>query len=115
MATQAKAPQKRAGKTTTRSATSGTAKRRIRKIFGDIHEVVEMPNLIEVQRESYEQFLRSDKEIDYVSGLEKTLRSVFPIRDFAGTAELDFVHYELEPPKYDTTNAASAGSPMPHR
>ena len=36
-------------------------KKRIRKIFGDIHEVVQMPNLIEVQRESYEQFLRSDK------------------------------------------------------
>src|SRR3546814_1560476 len=38
----------------------GTRKRRIRKVFGDIHEVVQMPNLIEVQRESYEQFLRSD-------------------------------------------------------
>ncbi|NNC58470.1 MAG: DNA-directed RNA polymerase subunit beta [Erythrobacter sp.] len=88
---------------------SGTSKRRIRKIFGDIHEVVKMPNLIEVQRESYEQFLRSNKEIDYVSGLEKTLRSVFPIRDFAGTAELDFVHYELEPPKYDTTECRQRG------
>ena len=87
----------------------GTAKRRIRKIFGDIHEAVEMPNLIEVQRESYEQFLRSDPAIDYVSGLEKTLRSVFPIRDFAGTAELDFVHYELEPPKYDTTECRQRG------
>src|SRR5690606_18333620 len=74
----------------------GSKKKRIRKIFGNIHEVVEMPNLIEVQRESYEQFLRSDRETGYVSGLEKTLRSVFPIRDFAGTAELDFVHYELE-------------------
>ena len=88
---------------------TGTAKRRIRKIFGDIHEVVQMPNLIEVQRESYEQFLRSDKQIDYVSGLEKTLRSVFPIRDFAGTAELDFVDYELEPPKYDTTECRQRG------
>ena len=88
---------------------SGTAKRRIRKIFGDIHEVVDMPNLIEVQRESYEQFLRSDKEIDYVSGLEKTLRSVFPIRDFAGTAELDFVNYELEPPKYDIVECRQRG------
>ena len=95
---------------------SGTAKRRIRKIFGDIHEVVDMPNLIEVQRESYEQFLRSDKSTGYISGLEKTLRSVFPIRDFAGTAELDFVHYELEPPKYEHhRSAASAGSPMPRR
>ena len=74
---------------------------RIRKRFGSAAEVVEMPNLIEVQRESYEQFLRSDPSIGYVSGLEKTLRSVFPIRDFAGTAELDFVAYELEDPKYD--------------
>ena len=88
---------------------SGTAKRRIRKIFGDIHEVVEMPNLIEVQRESYEQFLRSDRSTGYVSGLEKTLRSVFPIRDFAGTAELDFVHYELEPPKYDIVECRQRG------
>ena len=90
-------------------ANTGTAKKRIRRIFGDIHEVVQMPNLIEVQRESYEQFLRSDPSIDYVSGLEKTLRSVFPIRDFAGTAELDFVHYELEPPKYDTTECRQRG------
>ena len=84
-------------------------KKRIRKIFGDIHEVVQMPNLIEVQRESYEQFLRSDKATGYVSGLEKTLRSVFPIRDFAGTAELDFVHYELEDPKYDTVECRQRG------
>ncbi|MEQ1542056.1 MAG: DNA-directed RNA polymerase subunit beta [Novosphingobium sp.] len=86
-----------------------SAKRRIRKIFGDIHEVVKMPNLIEVQRESYEQFLRSNPGIGYVSGLEKTLRSVFPIRDFAGTSELDFVHYELEDPKYDTTECRQRG------
>ncbi len=89
--------------------TTGTKKKRIRKIFGDIHEVVQMPNLIEVQRESYEQFLRSDPATGYVSGLEKTLRSVFPIRDFAGTAELDFVHYELEEPKYDTTECRQRG------
>src|SRR6185437_4726824 len=75
----------------------------------NVHEVVQMPNLIEVQRESYEQFLRSDPSIGYVSGLEKTLRSVFPIRDFAGTAELDFVNYELEPPKYDTDECRQRG------
>ncbi|MFN9716773.1 MAG: DNA-directed RNA polymerase subunit beta, partial [Sphingomonadales bacterium] len=103
MATKAKPPVTRSRKA------QGTAKKRIRKIFGDIHEVVQMPNLIEVQRESYEQFLRSDKTTGYVSGLEKTLRSVFPIRDFAGTAELDFVHYELEEPKYDTTECRQRG------
>ena len=98
MATKANAPAK-----------AGSKAKRIRKIFGDIHEVVQMPNLIEVQRESYEFFLRSDPSIGYVSGLEKTLRSVFPIRDFAGTAELDFVHYELEDPKYDTTECRQRG------
>ncbi|VVT05593.1 DNA-directed RNA polymerase subunit beta [Erythrobacter sp. EC-HK427] len=98
MATKAKAPE-----------VQGSKKKRIRKIFGDIYEAVQMPNLIEVQRESYEQFLRSDPSIGYVSGLEKTLRSVFPIRDFAGTAELDFVNYVLEAPKYDTTECRQRG------
>ncbi len=97
---------------TARSGTGrgeGTAKRRIRKVFGNMHEVIQMPNLIEVQRESYEQFLRSDASIGYVSGLEKTLRSVFPIRDFAGTAELDFVNYELEHPKFDVEECRQRG------
>src|SRR3569833_1648581 len=90
-------------------AIEGTAKRRIRKVFGNIHEVVQMPNLIEVQRESYEQFLRSVPSISYISNLEKTLRSVFPIRDFAGTAELDFNIYELEDPKYDIEECRQRG------
>src|SRR5579864_237657 len=91
------------------TAPRAAAKKRIRKIFGDIHEVVQMPNLFEVQRESYEQFLRSNPATGYVSGLEKTLRSVFPIRDFGGTSELDFVHYELEEPKYDVTEWRQRG------
>jgi DNA-directed RNA polymerase subunit beta len=89
--------------------TVAIAKKRIRKMFGNIHEVAEMPDLIQVQRESYEQFLRSDPSIGYVSGLEKTLRSVFPIRDFAGTAELDFVTYELEDPKFDVEECRQRG------
>src|SRR3569623_3281882 len=90
----------------------GGTKKRIRKVFGNVHEVVQMPNLIEVQRESYEQFLRSDPSSGYVSGLEKTLRSVFPIRDFAGTAELDIKKndgYVLEPPKFDTDECRPRG------
>ena len=104
MATKAKTAGVAPGQTA-----SATPLKRIRKLFGNIHEAVEMPNLIEVQRDSYEQFLRSDASIGYVSGLEKTLRSVFPIRDFAGTAELDFVHYELEPPKYDVDECRQRG------
>ena len=93
----------------TKDLQTGTSKRRIRRLFGDIHEVSEMPNLIEVQRESYEQFLRSDPSNDYVSGLEKTLRSVFPIQDFAGTAFLDFDNYQLEDPKFDTDECRKRG------
>ncbi|KAG5731918.1 hypothetical protein E4T56_gene6478, partial [Termitomyces sp. T112] len=78
----------------TQHISRASATRRIRKIFGAIHE---------------EQFLRSDPSVGYVSGLEKTLRSVFPIRDFAGTSELDFVHYELEEPKYDITECRQRG------
>ncbi|SFP46258.1 DNA-directed RNA polymerase subunit beta [Sphingomonas rubra] len=97
------------GATARREHKGGTAKRRIRKVFGNIHEVVQMPNLIEVQRESYEQFLRSDKSTGHVSGLEKTLRSVFPIQDFAGTAYLDFDDYVLEPPKFDVEECRQRG------
>jgi DNA-directed RNA polymerase subunit beta len=88
-------------------AGSFTSRKRIRKTFGRIKEPVQMPNLIEVQRESYEQFLRSTPT--YMSGLEKTLRSVFPINDFAGTSMLEFVRYELEDPKYDTDECRQRG------
>jgi DNA-directed RNA polymerase subunit beta len=81
-------------------ALEATASKRIRKLFGNIHEAVEMPNLIEVQRESYEQFLRSDPSVGYVSGLEKTRRSGFAIRDFAGTPERDIGQNEIESPNY---------------
>src|SRR3954452_11989876 len=89
----------------TANMTRQAASRRIRKIFGNIHEVSEMPNLIEVQRESYEQFLRSRPQDGYASRLEKTLRSLYPTRDFAGTAELDSVNSELEEPKYDVAES----------
>ena len=103
-----KTSAKTSAKTSERHAFTPTGDR-IRKLFGNIHETVKMPNLIEVQRESYEQFLRSDPKRDYVSGLEKTLRSVFPVRDYAGTVELDFVHYELEEPKYDVEECRQRG------
>ncbi|WP_260482334.1 DNA-directed RNA polymerase subunit beta [Sphingomicrobium flavum] len=92
---------------TTRGGSSKS--RRIRKIFGNIHEISEMPNLIEVQRESYDEFLRSRPQDQYISGLEKTLRSVFPIQDFAGTAHLDFDGYVLEDPKFDTEECRQRG------
>ena len=84
-------------------AQSFTGKKRIRKSFGRIPEVVRMPNLIEVQRSSYEQFLqrevRSGERRD--EGIEAVFRSVFPIKDFNERAMLEYVSYEFEEPKYD--------------
>ncbi len=80
-----------------------TARKKIRKSFGRIPEVAEMPNLIEVQRCSYENFLQMDiapQDRERV-GLQEVLQSAFPIKDFAERAVLDFVAYELEQPKYD--------------
>ncbi|MEM1400775.1 MAG: DNA-directed RNA polymerase subunit beta, partial [Pseudomonadota bacterium] len=90
---------------------SFTARKRVRKDFGRIAEVVRMPNLIDVQRSSYDQFLQMDVKPEgrELLGLEEVFRSVFPIRDFSERAELDFVHYELEPPKYDVEECQQRG------
>jgi DNA-directed RNA polymerase subunit beta len=84
-------------------AQSFTGKKRIRKSFGRIPEAVTMPNLIEVQRSSYEQFLqrevRPHQRID--EGIEAVFKSVFPIKDFNDRATLEYVSYEFEDPKYD--------------
>jgi DNA-directed RNA polymerase subunit beta len=93
------------------TARSFTGRKRIRKTFGRIPEVIEMPNLIEVQRSSYEKFLQMDvrPEDRVIAGLEEVFRSVFPIRDFSDRAELDFVRYELEQPKYDVDECQQRG------
>jgi len=84
-------------------ALSFTQKKRIRKSFGRIPEAIRMPNLIEVQRSSYEQFLQRDvrpaNRID--DGLEAVFKSVFPVKDFNERATLEYVSYEFEEPKYD--------------
>ncbi|MDP2851781.1 MAG: hypothetical protein Q8O23_00055, partial [Gallionella sp.] len=79
-------------------------RKRIRKQFGSIREVAEMPNLIEVQKSSYDDFLMvkeppGGRPDDH--GLQAVFKSVFPISDFSGRATLEFVRYEFEPPKYD--------------
>ncbi|UCH75942.1 MAG: DNA-directed RNA polymerase subunit beta [Rhodospirillales bacterium] len=92
-------------------AKSFTGRKRIRKHFGRIPEVAPMPNLIEVQRSSYDTFLQMDvlPEKREVLGLEEVFRSVFPIRDFSERAQLEFVRYELENPKYDVEECQQRG------
>ncbi len=85
--------------------------KRLRKMFGHIHEVAEMPNLIEVQKQSYDQFLMVDEpeggRLD--EGLQAVFRSVFPIRDFGERAQLEFVRYAFEQPKYDVEECQQRG------
>src|SRR6266849_2629189 len=82
---------------------SFTGRKRFRKYFGHMVEVAEMPNLIEVQKTSYDQFLQVEKpeggRIDM--GLEAVFKSVFPISDFSETSLLEYVDYHFEDPKYD--------------
>ncbi|MFO1089838.1 MAG: DNA-directed RNA polymerase subunit beta [Hyphomicrobiales bacterium] len=86
-------------------------RKRVRKFFGHIAEVAEMPNLIEVQKESYDQFLQVQEPAGGRAneGLQAVFKSVFPISDFTGQAMLEFVRYEFEPPKYDVDECQQRG------
>src|SRR5215471_19306456 len=90
---------------------SFTGRKRIRKEFGRIPEISRMPNLIEVQKSSYDHFLQvgvaAQERADV--GLQEVFKSVFPIRDFSDRAELQFVKYELEEPKYDVEECQQRG------
>src|ERR1700742_96591 len=84
---------------------------RHRTNLGHVESIEEIPNLIDIQKSSYDKFLQSDssprdrKEI----GLEEVFRSVFPIKDFDGTSELVYVSYNLEKPKYDVDECRQRG------
>ncbi len=92
-------------------AKSFTGRKRVRRNFGRIPEVAPMPNLIEVQKSSYDHFLQmdvpSEKRAD--AGLQEVFKSVFPIKDFSERGTLEFVGYEFEAPKYDVEECQQRG------
>jgi DNA-directed RNA polymerase subunit beta len=84
---------------------------RVRKNLGRVRRIVDVPNLIDIQKSSYDKFLQMSippNEREEV-GLQAVFRSVFPIKDFNGTSELVFVSYNLEPPKYDVDECRQRG------
>jgi DNA-directed RNA polymerase subunit beta len=90
---------------------SYSGRKRIRKGFGRISEITRMPNLIEVQKSSYDHFLQIGVPAEKREsvGLQEVFRSVFPIKDFSEKSELQFVRYELEEPKYDVEECQQRG------
>jgi DNA-directed RNA polymerase subunit beta len=76
---------------------------RVRKNFAKIQKIIDIPNLINIQKQSYDKFLQADAAPDKREdvGLQGVFKSVFPIRDFNETSSLEFVSYHLEKPKYD--------------
>ncbi len=85
--------------------------KRFRKEYGHFRPLIEIPDLIEVQKKSYEKFLQADAATNgrEATGLQGVFKSVFPIRDFNNTASLEFDSYTLETPKYDIDECRSRG------
>jgi len=88
-----------------------SANKRIRKDFGKIHKIVDIPNLIGVQRESYNRFLQMHVQADKRRsiGLQAVFKSVFPIKDYTGTSSLEFVSYRFSEIKYSMEECMQRG------
>ncbi len=84
---------------------------RARKSFAKIGKIIDIPNLIDIQKQSYEKFLQKDVSIEKREdiGLQGVFKSVFPIKDFSETSSIEFVSYTLDKPKYDVDECRQRG------
>jgi len=82
---------------------SFTEKKSIRKNFGKLKEILPIPNLIEVQKKSYRQFLQpiDQQKANLQKGLDKVFKSIFPIEEVSDKATLEYISFRLEKPKFD--------------
>jgi DNA-directed RNA polymerase subunit beta len=89
---------------------SFTQKKNVRKSFGKLTETLSIPNLIEVQKNSYRQLTDFDAEAgDLSKGFDRVFKSIFPIEDLNDKATLEYVSYSLEKPKFDTEECIQRG------
>ncbi len=90
---------------------SFTKKKHIRKNFGKLKEGLSIPNLIEVQKNSYKELTEFKAEIDqqFVKGFDRVFKSIFPIEDLNDKATLEYVSYKLEKPKFDVEECIQRG------
>ncbi|MBN9344068.1 MAG: DNA-directed RNA polymerase subunit beta [Caedibacter sp. 38-128] len=93
-------------------ALSMAGRKRIRKSFERLSGVAPMPNLIELQKNSYEAFLQRNIPFEkrQMLGLQAVFHSVFPVKDFADKAQLEFYHYDFDEPKYDVEECRQRGT-----
>jgi len=84
---------------------------RFRKNFGRIEKIIDIPNLIDMQKQSYERFLQKDTDPEQRDkvGLQGVFKSVFPIRDFSGMSSLEFVRYSFGEVKYEVAECLQRG------
>jgi DNA-directed RNA polymerase subunit beta len=89
---------------------SFTEKKNIRKSFGKLKESLSIPNLIEVQKNSYKELTDFKKESDDLTkGFDKVFKSIFPIEDLNDKATLEYISYRLEKPKFDVDECIARG------
>jgi len=90
---------------------SFTKKKNIRKSFGKLKESLSIPNLIEVQKNSYKELteFKQDVEQHLIKGFDRVFKSIFPIEDLNDKATLEYVSYKLEKPKFDVEECITRG------
>ena len=93
------------------SSLSLTNRRSLRHTFGVLSDTVDMPNLIAIQRSSYQEFLDSQSETSQKNeiGINEALKSIFPVKDYAGRMSLKYISYKLDRPKYDVIECRQRG------
>ena len=91
---------------------SFTEKRRIRKTFGNMPKLMDIPYLLEIQTESYQKFIQSDvsPEERLEAGLQAAFTSIFPITSYSGSAALQFVSYHFDEPAFDEAESKRRGA-----
>jgi DNA-directed RNA polymerase subunit beta len=88
---------------------SFTEKKNIRKNFGKLKESLSIPNLIEVQKNSYDELTDFVKDAEITKGFDRVFKSIFPIEDLNDKATLEYVSYRLEKPKFDVEECIARG------
>jgi DNA-directed RNA polymerase subunit beta len=88
---------------------SFTEKKNIRKSFGKLKESLSIPNLIEVQKNSYKELTEFNSEAELTKGFDRVFKSIFPIEDLNDKATLEYVSYRLDKPKFDVEECITRG------